>query len=211
MKYSILRNRWLDPSLLRLLEGQTTARRCASLCLRLSDCVAFVVDRENSLCYGTSFIPTQETAMTSTGDTGFYVMLCRLPDRCRLENGYIYHVTTDTCFQLHTKYSVKYVRADGECAEVGEQMLKLDTEVKDEMIRTFLQAVGKIVDLHIQGTRVESHWFYDSGDKFKFFNWASQSNDNQQHHIIMSYSDGWLWRGVSQLQAAGFICELKPL
>ncbi|XP_063401736.1 uncharacterized protein LOC134685688 [Mytilus trossulus] len=137
-----------------------------------------------------------------------------LSDRCPVSNGYILYADLCFCFK-YINTELRYDNATMQCLFDGAELARIDTEVLQKRMETYLDTVDN-GEVWIQGlldnTSGTSVWKYNDGTEMTYFNWNSALNQPQltpgEIYVLIRKSQGYRWHDGHAFARLGTLCQI---
>ncbi|CAG2253264.1 unnamed protein product [Mytilus edulis] len=139
-----------------------------------------------------------------------------LDSGCPRKRGYVYSEMIKSCFRIHSpKLALQYTDFDTECVKDGAELMRIDSEEKQNLIATYLDQFPVSGWIMFQGSRklTDNRWKYNDGSIITYFNWY-QSQDyttgdlNNTVVIGMRTIDSYKWHDLPVTTKGAFLCEI---
>ncbi|XP_063399501.1 low affinity immunoglobulin epsilon Fc receptor-like [Mytilus trossulus] len=139
-----------------------------------------------------------------------------LDERCPDVTGYVFSKAFNSCYKVHVyDTTLRYNNYSQICESEGGELMKIDTDEKQQHIVIFLDQYDISNWIYFQGTHLlsEPTWRYDDGSVISYFNWHPSQPDSTtsdtSEYLCMRKSDQYQWHNCWKAMVGAFICEIQ--
>ncbi|CAG2208817.1 unnamed protein product [Mytilus edulis] len=210
-----LKNWFIDEPIFPLAHGSLAA--CTSHCVTMDESMSMFYngDAQKCICINTGYIKRPSALGQSVAGWNYYLIL---DERCYRESGYVYSKIFNSCYKLHPEnISLSYADYSPICGNEGGELMKIDSEKKQQHIVDFLDQFQLSSWILFQGHHrtAELHWYYNDKSIMSYFNWHPTQPEKTLTYadeiIGMKRHDGYKWHDIWLYFKGAFLCERRIL